>query len=189
MIKTTLSKLKKGDCWLETFGSEIYEISFFVKNQSKYDTKDTIAYCICKKGFEVDFKRITRDDKREIFLIEKEDYEKLGEADLRIRETAKYTELYKNAEERSNGESLVQAYPNNKYYEGFCFNRGDIVRDCYDRIGIVLGIDGHSVNIIKRVDYRVEVEDCGKKGVGIFRSDEIKKIGKLEESELKNLIS
>lgn len=178
-------QLKKGNLFkLDDYGKSVHEFMFNARNAGGYGGKEgegVTMYVITKTGFEVSFHQIYRKNDTKCFLFEKEDMKDLSDAEQRIRQTAHYCELYKVAEENSDGENLVGTYPDSCEYGKKAFSRGDIVRDCHGRIGIVLGVDGHSINFIKRVDYRVEVDDCGIKGTGIFRADEITKIGKMDD--------
>lgn len=191
MKKTRLSEVKKGQLFKEDkYNNNLYEMCFTVPNAGGYGGakgEGTSAYVLKKEGFTVSFLQIFRKDTDEILLIEPEDMKSLSEVEARIRETAKYVELYKIAEVNSEKENLVGTYPSSSSFGETAFKRGDVVEDEYGRLGIVLGIDGHSVAVINRVDYRVEVGDGEKKGTGIFRADEIKKKGRLDDEEIKSL--
>lgn len=184
MKKTTLSKLKKGDLFKSHFGNDLYEVCFFVRNAGGYGSlKDegTSAWVIKRSGFGIAFEQFHRADKDEIYLIEDADRKYLSEAEDRIKQTIKYTELYKDAEQNTDGENLLGTYQSSAEYGEKNFKRGDLVEDPYGRIGVVLGVDGHSIKMIKRVDYRVQVTDGKKKGTGIFRADELKKVGEMDD--------
>lgn len=191
MKLTTLSKIKKGELFKESnYSHSIFEMCFLAPNAGGYGSlkrEGTTAYVIKKEGFTVAFEQIHRKDTDKIYLIEENDLKYLSEVESRIRETAKYAEIYKQAEENSAKENLVGTYAHSCSFGETSFIRGDIVEDQYGRLGIVLGVDGHSINVIKRVDYRVEVGEGDKKGVGIFRADEIKKKGRLDEEQIKLL--
>ncbi len=183
-----LNQLKKGDLFKDSaYSNSILEFCFLVPNAGGYGGakgEGFSAYVLEKTGFAVSFHLIHRKDSDNITVFDKEDMKYLSEVEDRIRQTAHYAELYAKAESGSDKENLLGAYSSSSKYGEHAFERGDIVRDCYDRTGIVLGVDGHSINVIGRVDYRVQVEDCGKKGVGIFRAGEISKIGKLDDVNL-----
>lgn len=188
MKKVRFNKLSKGDIFKDSsYNDSLLEFQFSVPNAGGYGGakgEGTSAYVIHKEGFTVSLKLIHRKDDVEVFLVEPSDMRYLSETEGRIRETAKFVEIYANAEKRSDGENLAGCYPSSTQFGEHKFQRGDVVRDCYGRLGTVLGVDGHSIVNIGRVDYRVQVEDCGKKGVGIFRSDEITKVGKLDNVAL-----
>ncbi len=184
MKQVSFSKLTKGDLFKEnSYSNSLLEFQFFVPNEGGYGAKKNegySAYVIKKEGFAVSLILICRKSADTVLLIEEADRRYLSEVEDRIRQTAKFVELYAAAERNSANENLVGTYSSSAQYGPHAFQRGDLVKDLSGRIGTVLGVDGHSITQLSRVDYRVQVFDCGKRGVGIFRADEITKVGKLD---------
>lgn len=183
-----LNQLKKGELFKDSkYSSSILEFCFLVPNAGGYGgskNEGYSAYVLEKTGFAVSFHLIHRKEVDDVTVLEDEDMKYLSEVEDRIRQTARFAEIYAKAEENSKNENLAGTYSSSSNYGDHAFSRGDIVKDIYGRTGIVLGVDGHSINVIGRVDYRVQVEDCGKTSVGIFRADEIKRIAKMDDISL-----
>ena len=184
MKTKSLSQIKKGELFKASkYDDSILEMCFTVKNGG-YGGKEkggTLAFVIKKEGFAVSFHQIYRADEDTVLLIEGDDLKYLSEVEDRIRKIAKYSELYKLAEENSDGENLLGAYYSSAKYGEHRFERGDIVKDCHGRIGTVLGADGYAMVVIKKVHYRVAIEGYGSKGIGIFSEEEIEKIGRMDD--------